>query len=51
MIGDLETEIKNVFGHLTQTVETSKTTLGEALSAVEKIKGEESKLADAPKQN
>lgn len=27
VIGDLEAEIKNVFGHLTQTVETGKTTL------------------------
>lgn len=40
VIAGLEGEIKNVFGYLTQTVDTGKSTLGEALAAVEKIKVE-----------
>jgi hypothetical protein len=36
-----------VFGHLETTVETGKNTLSEALSTVEKIKSEESKLTEA----
>jgi hypothetical protein len=40
-----------VFTHLNKAVESGKSTLTEALSAVEKIKAEESKLAEAPRPN
>lgn len=39
VIADLESEIKNVFDNLSKTVDIGSTTLKDARSAVEKIKG------------